>query len=153
VRPLRHFRSLRLNIRRGRRLPTACASHGFPESPSHVLRAGCWGDVRATGHGRSMTGPEQVDPIADFDEVLSEVIETIFDVKQACRKAVSAPALHDELVHVFDDLVTWKTLLNDRDEAMGVSALTYMPSAAGRTPVNLWPGNATFNEVLIGRTP
>jgi hypothetical protein len=100
-----------------------------------------------------MTGPEQVDPIADFDEVLSEVIETIFDVKQACRKAVSAPALHDELVHVFDDLVTWKTLLNDRDEAMGVSALTYMPSAAGRTPVNLWPGNATFNEVLIGRTP
>jgi len=48
-----------------------------------------------------VTGPEQVDPIADFNEVLSEVIETIFDVKQACRKALSAAALHDELVYIF----------------------------------------------------
>jgi hypothetical protein len=54
--------------------------------------------------------------------------------------------------NIFDDLVSRKTLLNDRDEAMGVSALTYMPSAAGRRPANLWPGNATFNEVrcLVG---
>jgi len=94
-----------------------------------------------------MTKSNQGDPVAAFNEVLSEVIDSIYEVKQAYRKVSSASELHDELGNLLNDLVSWKTLLGDRDLAMGVSALSFMSSADGRRPLNLWPGNPTFDEV------
>jgi hypothetical protein len=43
--------------------------------------------------------------------------------------------------------VSWKTLLSDRDNDLGVSALSFMSSAASRTLHSIWPGNPTFGEV------
>jgi hypothetical protein len=94
-----------------------------------------------------VTSPEQGDPLTAFNEMLSEVIDTIFEAKQALRRVSSSSELHDVFSHLFDDLVRWKTLLSDRDQALGVSALSFISSAAGRRPPNLWPGNPTFEEV------
>jgi DNA-binding ferritin-like protein len=91
--------------------------------------------------------PPPHDPTAALNQVLSEVIDVVQDVKQAHRKVPETHALHALLDDIFDDLRTWALILENQDEALGVSPLANMPTVAGRTPPNLWPGAATDDEV------
>jgi hypothetical protein len=80
------------------------------------------------------------DHLAALNEVLSEIIDFVVEVKQA-RYRFSAPAaLHAELDLLFDDARSWARILMDEDDARGVSPLTSMPSVAGRRPQDLGPG-------------
>jgi DNA-binding ferritin-like protein len=94
-----------------------------------------------------MSLPPPYDPIAALNQVLSEVIDMVQDVKQAHVKVPDTQALHAELEKLFTDLKMWVRLLIEQDEALGVSPLERMPTVAGRTPANLWPGSTTNEEV------
>jgi DNA-binding ferritin-like protein len=91
--------------------------------------------------------PEGHDPAAALNQVLSEVIDAILDVRQAHRRVPETQALHAELDLLLADLRTWARSLADRDEALGVSPLSSMASGASRTPVNPWHGAASDQEV------
>jgi DNA-binding ferritin-like protein len=87
------------------------------------------------------------DPTAALNQVLSDVIDAILDVRQAHRRVPETQALHALLDRLFADLRTWARLLADQDQALGVSPLASMPGASGRTPPNPWHGAASNEEV------
>jgi DNA-binding ferritin-like protein len=87
------------------------------------------------------------DPAGALNQVLSEVIDAILDVRQAVRRVPETQALHAELDQLYADLRTWAPLLAEQDQALGVSPLASMPSGASRTPVNAWHGAASNEEV------
>jgi DNA-binding ferritin-like protein len=94
-----------------------------------------------------MSSPRGDDPVAALNQVLSEVIDGVLDVQQAHRRVSETHALHAELDQLFDDLRAWARLLADQDQALGVSPLASMPTAAGRTPPHSWHGAASDEEV------
>jgi len=112
-----------------------------------VRRCNEWDCERVAGRAVPMSAPVPEDPLAEFNRVLSEVIDAIREVKQAEWKVPKAHELHADLDRLFSDLVTWKSLLSERDAALGVSPLAFMPTVEGRTAFNLWPGNPTDEEV------
>jgi DNA-binding ferritin-like protein len=91
--------------------------------------------------------PRREDPAAALNQVLSEVIDAILDVRQADRRVPETQALHKMLDQLLADLRTWARVLADQDQALGVSPLASMPTAAGRTPSNPWHGTASEEEV------
>jgi DNA-binding ferritin-like protein len=91
--------------------------------------------------------PRHDDPTAALNQVLSEVIDAVLDVKQAHRRVPETHALHAVLDQLFDDLRTWARLLADQEQALGVSPLASMASPAGRTPPYPWHGGASDEEV------
>ncbi len=101
----------------------------------------------ASGGGAGMSTPGRDDTAAALNQVLSEVIDGVLDVKQAHRRVPEAHALHAELDQLFDDLKAWARLLADQDQALGVLPLASMPTSAGRTPPHSWHGVATDEEV------
>jgi DNA-binding ferritin-like protein len=97
--------------------------------------------------GVGVSQPRRDDPTAALNQVLSEVIDAVLDVKQAHRRVPETHALHAVLDQLFDDLRTWAQSLADQDEALGVSPLASMPTAASRTPPHSWHGAASDEEV------
>jgi DNA-binding ferritin-like protein len=97
--------------------------------------------------GAGVSQPRRDDWSAALNQVLSEVIDGILDVRQAHRRVPETHALHAVLDQLFDDLRTWAQLLADQDQALGVSPLASMPTAAGRTPPHSWHGAASDEEV------
>src|SRR5258708_8472771 len=103
--------------------------------------------------GARVSPPQRSDPTAALNQVLSDVIDAILDVRQAHRRVPETLALHALLDQLFDDLRTWARLLADQDQALGVSPLASMPTAAGRTPPHPWHGAASDEEVrrIVGQ--
>jgi hypothetical protein len=91
--------------------------------------------------------PRRDDPIAALNQVLSEVIDGILDVKQADRRVPETHALRALLDQLLGDLRSWARLLADQDQALGVSPLASMPTAASRTPPHSWYGAANDEEI------
>ncbi len=87
--------------------------------------------------GAGVSSPRGDDPAAALNQVLSEVIDGVLDVKQAHRRVPETHVLHAVPGQLFDDLGTWARLLADQDRALGVSPLASMPTAAGRTPPHI----------------
>jgi DNA-binding ferritin-like protein len=97
--------------------------------------------------GAGVSQPRRGDPAAALNQVLSEVIDGVLDVRQAHRRVPETHALHAVLDQLIDDLRAWARLLADQDQALGVSPLASMPTAAGRTPPHAWHGAASDDEV------
>jgi DNA-binding ferritin-like protein len=101
----------------------------------------------AASIGADVSRPRRDDPAAALNQVLSDVIDGVLDVRQAHRRVPETHALHAVLDQLLEDLRTWARLLADQDEALGVSPLASMPTAAGRTPPHRWHGAASDEEV------
>jgi len=82
-----------------------------PSSPA----AGIPGPPARIGTG--VSPPRRDDPAAALNQVLSEVIDAILDVRQALRRVPETQALHNELDQLLADLRTWAQLLADQDSA------------------------------------
>jgi len=83
------------------------------------------------------------DPLGALNEALSEIIDEVQDLKQARLQIAPSDPLHPALDDLFEDLKRWARLLVEQDEA----PLTAIPSVAGRTPPNVWPGATTAEGV------
>ena len=94
-----------------------------------------------------MSPPPRDDQAAALNQVLSEVIDAILDVRQAYRRVPETQPLHAELDQLFTDLRTWARLLADLDQALGVTPLASISTAAGWTPPTPWHGAATSEEI------
>ena len=94
-----------------------------------------------------MTSASPRDPMVALNQVLSEVIDMVMALRQAHRRVPEPHELHAELDDLFRDARTWAELLVEADTARGVSALDYIPSAAGRQRPNLGHGSMTDDEV------
>ena len=94
-----------------------------------------------------MSGSEA---IAALNEILSEVMDVVQDVKQANWRVSPNHSLHAELNELYDDVRAWAQRLILQDESLGVSPLTRIPSAEGRARPSL--GSMTDDEVrqLLG---
>ena len=103
--------------------------------------------------GAGVSPARRDDPAAALNRVLNEVIDAVLDVRQAHRRVPETHALHAVLDQLFDDLRTWARLLADQEQALGVSPLASMPSAAGRKPPHPWHGAASDEEVrrIVGQ--
>jgi DNA-binding ferritin-like protein len=103
--------------------------------------------------GAGVSPARRDDPTAALNQLLSEVIDVVLDVKQAHRRVPETHALHAVLDQLFDDLRTWARLLADQEQALGVSPLASMASAAGRKPPYPWHGAASDEEVrrIVGQ--
>jgi DNA-binding ferritin-like protein len=97
--------------------------------------------------GAGVSEPRRDDPAAALNQVLSEVIDAVLDVRQAHRRVPESHALHAVLDQLLGDLRTWAQLLADEDQALGVSPLANMATGAGRTPPHSWHGAASDEEV------
>jgi DNA-binding ferritin-like protein len=94
-----------------------------------------------------MSPSQRDDPTAALNQVLSDVIDAILDVRQALRRVPETQALHALLDRLLADLRPWARSLADQDQALGVSPLSSMPGASGRTPRSPWHGAASNEEV------
>jgi DNA-binding ferritin-like protein len=94
-----------------------------------------------------MSPSDRDDPTAALNQVLSDVIDAILDVRQALRRVPETQALHALLDRLLADLRPWARSLADQDQALGVSPLSSMPGASGRTPPTPWHGAASDEEV------
>ena len=94
-----------------------------------------------------MSPPPRDDPVAALNQVLTELIDAVLDVRQAHRRVPETYALHALLDQLFADLRTWALLLADLHQALGASPLASMQCASGRTPQNPWHGAASNEEV------
>jgi hypothetical protein len=92
-------------------------------------------------------GSQPPQPIVAFNQVLSEILDVVQVAKQADRKVQGSDPLHGELDQLLGDLVSWARRLMEQDDLLGVSALSFMPSAAGRRPANRWLGAPTDEQV------
>jgi DNA-binding ferritin-like protein len=97
--------------------------------------------------GAGVSSPRHDDPAAALNQVLSQVIDGVLDVRQAHRRVPETHALHGLLDQLFEDLRAWARLLADQDLALGVSPLASMPTAAGRKPPHAWHGAVSDEEV------
>ena len=97
--------------------------------------------------GAGVSPPRRDDPATALNQVLSEVIDGVLDVRQAYRRVPEAHALHGVLDQLLGDLRAWARLLSDQDLALGVSPLASMPTATGRKPPHSWHGAASDEEV------
>ena len=94
-----------------------------------------------------MNQPRRDDPVAALNHALSDVIDTVLDVRQAHRRVPETHALHAVLDRLSDDLRTWAGLLADQEQALGGSPLASMVSGTGRTPPHSWHGAASDEDV------
>lgn len=97
--------------------------------------------------GARVSPAEREDLTTALNQVLSDVIDAILDVRQAHRRVPQTQALHVLLDQLLADLRTWARLLADQDQALGVSPLASMPSPSARTAPNAWHGDASNEEV------
>jgi hypothetical protein len=67
------------------------------------------------------TSPPE-DPAAALNEVLSEVIDALLDVRQASRRVPGTQALHGMLDRLFADLRGWAQLLAAADHWYGAAS-------------------------------
>jgi DNA-binding ferritin-like protein len=91
--------------------------------------------------------PRRDDPVGALNQVLSEVIDAVLDVRQAHRRVPETHPLHVVLDQLLDDLRTWARLLADQDQALGVSPLASVATPAGRAPPHPWHGAASDEDV------
>jgi DNA-binding ferritin-like protein len=124
-------------------LPGESADDSSSISPSRYERH----PTNVIGPAAQVTSSLPHGGTAALNQALSEIIDELQELKQARWRVAHGHPLHAALDDLFEDLKAWARLLVEQDEALGVSPLAAIPSVAGRTPTNTWPGTATDDEV------